>query len=223
MFTRVFIHNKFLILLLLLMTYFIGKAFVADSRSEYLITLFFIILIAYSLYIIGHSKRLIFIAGFISGLSVLIVMFTGDYFHIEEKTASAQVLLGIVFFFLVTLRSLQYTLQGGRITSNNLCGAICTYLLLGLAFSYVYAFVGLFDSQAFIDAATANEGYYSGDFVYYSFVTLTTLGYGDIVPGSELARTLSWLEAVCGQIYLTILIAQLVALYIIHNKQSKIL
>jgi len=69
---------------------------------------------------------------------------------------------------------------------------------------------------------TTATNQYSDNFIYYSFVTLTTLGYGDIVPSSELARTVSWLEAVYGQIYLTVLIAQLVALYIIHNKQHEI-
>jgi hypothetical protein len=55
-----------------------------------------------------------------------------------------------------------------------------------------------------------------GNFLYYSFVTLTTLGYGDITPASSPARSLSTLEAVTGQLYIAILVARLVGLHIVH-------
>jgi voltage-gated potassium channel Kch len=55
---------------------------------------------------------------------------------------------------------------------------------------------------------------------YFSFTTLTTVGYGDIIPHSAAARTLASLEAVTGQIYLTVLVARLVGLHIVHARRS---
>ncbi|MEE9452061.1 MAG: potassium channel family protein [Gammaproteobacteria bacterium] len=212
---KILAQFKFLVLLLLLIAYFIAKTFIDEGHFEYIITILFAVLVAYSLYVIGHSKRLIFITALVAGLSVVSVLLTSTLYQITGKILIIHALLGVMFFFLIALHSLRYSIRGKRITADNLCGAICTYLLLGLAFSYLYVLISTIDSNAF---AYSLEQVGTEDYIYYSFVTLTTLGYGDIVPILKIARTVSWLEAVTGQIYLTVLIAQLVALYIIHNK-----
>jgi hypothetical protein len=56
-----------------------------------------------------------------------------------------------------------------------------------------------------------------GDALYFSFINLTSVGYGDILPVSPLARTMSWIEALMGQLYMTLLIARLVSLHVAHN------
>ena len=58
--------------------------------------------------------------------------------------------------------------------------------------------------------------------IYFSFSTLTTLGYGDIVPAASFARTLTWMEAATGQLYLAILIARLVGLHLVHRPSGKV-
>ena len=105
-------------------------------------------------------------------------------------------------------------LRAREVTTNTILGSVCVYLLLALAWAVSYVLLQAFDGNAFSlpasDAARTQRGHLVGDmstFVYYSFVTLTTMGYGDILPVSHTARGLATCEAVVGQIYLTVLVA----------------
>jgi hypothetical protein len=116
-------------------------------------------------------------------------------------------------------------LRGGRVTTDKVLGAICVYLLLGVIWASLYAIVDLASSEhAFrgaVGAAGPDGGLGFSNLLYFSFVTLTTLGYGDIVPVSSIARTLSILEGVTGPLYLAVLIARLVGLHIAHSSQDE--
>ena len=106
------------------------------------------------------------------------------------------------------------------VTWNTVWGALCVYLLAGAICAYLYFLIYLMDPGSFSGAfsqgspvgSSATLDRQSAAFTYYSFATLATLGMGDITPRSPLARTLSWLEAVLGQIYLAVLVARLIAL-----------
>ena len=93
---------------------------------------------------------------------------------------------------------------------DRIFGAIVLYLLLGVTWALIYAVVDLFAPQSFSGHLEADAG--TTDFVYFSFVTLTTVGYGDIVPVSRIVRSLSMLEALVGQLYPAIIIARLISL-----------
>jgi len=97
-----------------------------------------------------------------------------------------------------------------RAIGDRLVGAIVVYLLLGLIWGVVYAFLGTHSPEAFSGHPDATEGL-SG-WVYFSFVTLTTVGYGDITPITRGARQLAMLEALVGQLYPAVIIARLVSL-----------
>jgi hypothetical protein len=90
-----------------------------------------------------------------------------------------------------------------QITLKTVAGALCVYLMVGLSFASLYRTVSLLD----LDAFTEELG---GASTYFSFVTLTTLGYGDIAPVSDLTRSLATLEAVLGQVLLITLVARFV-------------
>ena len=97
--------------------------------------------------------------------------------------------------------------QSRRVTAPTLLGALCIYLLIGMFFSAIYGAIGAIDSGPFFAqeaSATARE------FLYFSFVTLTTLGYGDLSPAEPLGRMLAVIEALVGQIYLVTVIALVV-------------
>jgi voltage-gated potassium channel len=119
-------------------------------------------------------------------------------------------------------------LEGEEVTGDRLCGAMCAYLMIGVTFATIYATIDLLQPGSFTWRSPISghadpfelRGEVFSRLLYYSFVTLTTLGYGDIRPVSTAARTFSWLEAVCGQLYLAILIARLVGLHIVHTKQT---
>lgn len=97
----------------------------------------------------------------------------------------------------------------GETTIHRIMGAICAYLLLGLAWAYAYALVQILEPGAIEFSGTTVPARYS--VVYFSFITLATVGYGDIVPVHPVARALATMEALTGQLYLAILIARLVA------------
>jgi hypothetical protein len=125
-------------------------------------------------------------------------------------------LSSILFFgFLVGLL-IRYIIGAEQVTADILYGSVCVYLLIGIVYSMVYRFIDTVDPAAFaVSVDTAPAG--AGDFTYFSFVTLTTLGYGDIQPVSGYARTFAFLEAITGTLYVAILISRLVSLYITHS------
>jgi hypothetical protein len=130
------------------------------------------------------------------------------------------VLSGIFTAYLIW-RILRDVFSGDRISSEQVFGAVSAYLLMGFLFASVYSFIVLVDPDAFLfsDALIAEFAASGGDrgfgyFSYFSFVTMSTLGYGDITPISAAARTFAWIQAVLGQLYLAITIAALVGTHI---------
>jgi hypothetical protein len=115
--------------------------------------------------------------------------------------------------------------QSGRVTSDKICGAICVYLLVGYAWSFAYAILEVRKPGSFLGLAEPGEVVENVSLVmqlrYFSFATLTTVGYGDITPRSLEARTFATLEAVMGQVYLAVLVARLVGLHIVHAQESQ--
>lgn len=135
------------------------------------------------------------------------------------------ILAGLFIGFLIW-RILKDVGAGSRITSERVFGAVSAYLLIGFLFADLYAFIALVDNNAFsvsanIEARWAEENSRgAGEILnYFSFVTMTTLGYGDIAPVSPAARTLAWMQALVGQLYLAITIAGLVGIHIARQRE----
>ena len=128
--------------------------------------------------------------------------------------------LGLVALALLTTFVLRHTFRDARITADRVRGGILAYILLGLMWCVAYQLVETLVPTAFRfpDAhVPAGPGRLSHDLVYYSFVTLTTVGYGDITPVHPVARTLAMVEALAGQLYPAILIARLVSLQMVSR------
>ena len=135
-------------------------------------------------------------------------------------------ILGAVFLGFLVWRIFKDIFHGDRLSSEQIQGSVCAYLLIGLMFSSIYGFLFLVDPDAFAfsDAladhlAIQHEEQNFGIFTYYSFVTMTSLGYGDMSPISEMARTLAWAQAVLGQLYLAITVAALVGIHIARGQK----
>lgn len=105
-------------------------------------------------------------------------------------------------------------------TINSIYGSICAYLLLGLAWAFLYWGLDFVDDRSLqigaeyarvtIREPSADVAAFS-QFIYFSFVTMSTLGYGDITPQTPLAQTLTWMQSVTGQFYIAVLVAWLVS------------
>lgn len=115
---------------------------------------------------------------------------------------------------VLALMVLSSVLRAGTVTRHQIEGAIAAYLMLGLAWAGAYEWLALRDPSAFLGVG-ASGGL---QWTYYSLVTLTTMGYGDITPVAPAARSLAVAEALTGQMYIAILISRLVALSMMARK-----
>ena len=97
-----------------------------------------------------------------------------------------------------------------RVTTQTVLGALCIYVLIGLVFANVDYGVQLVSGHSFF-AQPGDHG--PGDFAYFSYITMATVGYGDLTPATGLPRTNAVLEALIGQIFLVVLVARLVGMY----------
>lgn len=141
----------------------------------------------------------------------------------QEVSLFAGHIIGALFFIIVTSKIIQSIFVSRELSLDSIFGAICGYLLLGVAWGLTYAMIYAVnpESYQFIDAIRQQmeQGEHSGQvFIYYSFVTITTVGYGDITPLSTPARTLAWVEAMTGQLYLAVLIAGLISALVASKK-----
>ena len=142
---------------------------------------------------------------------------------LQKELQLVEYCLDILFFSIITIIVLTNVINDKKVNLNTLCGAICGYLLIALSLSFIYLLIFNLDANAFkYPPSNINDFQAESQlFIYYSFTTQSTLGFGDIVPVSNIARTFSWLQAITGQIYLTVWIAQLVGLHIVGKNQQR--
>lgn len=129
--------------------------------------------------------------------------------------------LSLLTLLVLTVVVLIQVFRPGRITPPRIMGAVAAYLLLGIMWGYCYHLVLRLDPGAFLmSPMPRTEAEWKASLLYFSFVTLTTVGYGDILPVHTLARSLANLEALIGQLFPAILIARLVSLEIVHRTEK---
>jgi voltage-gated potassium channel len=122
----------------------------------------------------------------------------------------AHLILLLSFFVWMTWVAARQVLFTGDITENDIVGAICIYMLLGLIWAMLYLFIAELSPGAFNGLPQAPWLENFAEAVYFSFVTITTLGYGDISPVQPLPRFLVLMEAIVGVFYMAILVASLI-------------
>lgn len=165
----------------------------------------------------------------LGGMSAWLLINLGNLFPIAPfNTAVFQVfsLIACMSFLVSGFLVIARDVFSGQVTANRISGALCLYLLLGAIFALVYAAIDVVDPTAFrVDTpfqpyfGVDNGAHYKERFsllLYYSFVTLSTVGFGDITPISRFARNFTWLEAVSGQLYLSVMVARLVGLHLVN-------
>ncbi len=122
-----------------------------------------------------------------------------------------------VLFLLLTIGViLRHVFRDAAVSVDMILGAVCAYLLIGLAFNQVFSLLETMRPGSFAGSVAVQA-----DGGYFSLVTLSTLGYGDMVPIRALARSIAALEAVTGQFYIAVIVAQLVAMRISHAPSRK--
>ena len=147
-------------------------------------------------------------------LSILTASTPGDSYAISSFFAAA----GFIAIAVWCIGS--QVMIGTEVSANRVVGAITLYLLFGVLWAITYAVIESFAPGSFGGLSEPLTQGWSSDWLYFSFVTMTTLGYGDIVPLSATVRTLAYMQAVFGQFYLAILVAGLVGAYIARHLKA---
>ena len=129
-------------------------------------------------------------------------------------------LLSVRILYLITVfcSIMMYVLDSSAVTFDKICGAISAYLVMGIGWAFVYTLFYHLNAQSFNipEALLSTETVNSTWATYFSFTTLTTLGYGDITPQTHAIQSYAIMQAACGQVFLAVIVARLVALQIVH-------
>ncbi len=210
-------RERFLILIGLIMGLIVLVPILNRFITIRIVLDLFLTAIAISMvYTVSNKKRHVIV-----GLLLAIVLLASVWFQYfyQDKTVAAIGMIAGVFLIGVIIRSLLgFMFKSEEVTKEVIYAAILLYLLAAFMWAFAYTFLELLDPASFNIPQSQDRGDLLV-FQYYSFVTITTLGYGDITPGTEMAKTFSALEAVVGQLYLVIVFAWLVGMHV--SKKSK--
>jgi Ion channel len=206
-------RDRILTLLTLLMVVHLFIFAPLESQALHLqpIGAVFVVLLSVGLLILSRSLVPVVAVLAVVGLlavAVVVRIRGGDVALDVSLQATAWLLIALVIIWTVA----RAVFGPGRITYHRVVGAILLYLTIGLVFVALYTLVGAYSPNAFSGMTVTAHVSLPSDLVYFSFTTLTTLGYGDIMPVHPIARSLSNVEAIIGQVYPATLLARLVSL-----------
>ena len=173
--------------------------------------IFLTVIFIYMVYIIRGKKYLIIF--YVLPAIVLLFSIWLQYAYPNKGVLAIGMIAGVLFTGMVIANFLAIMIQSDVVTRSVIYVAILSYLLAALMWAFLYTFLILVDPLSF-NIELSQPEYYLSEFQYFSFVTITTLGYGDITPVTGVAKSFSALEAVVGQLYLVIVIAWLVGNFI---------
>jgi len=165
------------------------------------------------------SENMWFHSKFGITVSVFSIVIIGVIFELLQLYYLHLLLLFCFYLWAIWLAGKQ-VLFTGAVDANRIVGAICIYLLMGLIWALMYLFIAQAIPGAFngVDQLVWYDNF--ADVAYYSYVTLTTLGYGDISPVAPIARFLVYMEAVVGVFYMAILVASLIGVGINESRKN---
>ncbi len=147
--------------------------------------------------------------------AILLARLAAVSFH-SHALATTSLALWTVIGLLGAAGTVRFAMRGTAVSAEHLYAALSAYLLAGVFFGVLYWTVEqVWPGSLIVAGGTVVPGRFSpSNAIYFSFVTQATLGYGDVVPASEVARGLAIVQAVAGQLYLAVMVARLVSLYV---------
>ena len=189
--------KKFYYLMLaLLLMLLAAPVSIGGEIGEWVFSLLSLAVVVFAAYATRKSYHMPIVATVLALLAISI-----DLTSLVNNNHFVELMDGVfyVFFFvLVTIAIFRDAMTERQITTDTIYGAICVYFFIGITFGMVYEFLELIQPGSF----ASNSGTAWFDLHYYSFITLTTIGYGEITPVSRYARSLVLVEGVLGVFYL---------------------
>jgi voltage-gated potassium channel len=214
---KAFFQRRFLILLVLILSLIVLTPFLQDFVQTHILRDVFLTATFLGTIFAVKTKRSHVIIASILALPLIVTTWS---FHFIEFTQIGLLtrIFGALFFAYTVINILKIIARTEDITAETIFAAIVAYLLIALMWSFIYMILELLipGSFSFPDKAFRKE---TVRFDYFSFITITTLGYGDITPLSDKASALALLEALVGQVYMVVLVAWLVGMHV--SRRSK--
>jgi Ion channel len=203
-----------LLLMLIIFALVLPALNIGVSHRSIVPDVIFSLLLLSGIAAVWSESRWVFRVIAIVALGALLIRWLTRFMSGEAFTSwdAAADMIALASLALVVLTKV---LRSGTITSQRIQGAVAVYLLFGLIWANAYEWTNSVHPNSFTGAGTNGASW-----TYYSFVTLTTMGYGDITPKYPLARSLASAEALAGQLYIAILISRLVALEVASRQNS---
>ena len=215
MLTRLGIHRFSAVeLLVVLILWLISGPFVMQlQRGDVIEAVLMTVLMLSAVRVVGGRRRMLIVGCVLAAPAVI-----GKWGnHVRPDLVPPQIfaISALVFIGFVVVQLLRFIFRAPRVNTEVLCVGICGYLFIGIFWASAYVLVGQLvpGSFAFSGDSSSDHQMIGVEAVYFSFVTLCTVGYGDIVPTSYVSRALAIFEATAGTFYVTVLIARLVALH----------
>lgn len=209
---RVFIQNKYTILLCIVLLNVIAAPFFSQSNhAELFFNITFSLIMLTAVLSVAGDKKLSQAASIALMLPCLFFVWQAHFYAFEEHMLMASAVLQAMFLSYMSLLIILFVFRSPVVTRDVVSAALVVYLFSAMLFAKLYLMLELAYPGSFsISHETIRDN--PGLLKYFSTVTLSTLGYGDLVPVNDKSQTLASLEAIFGQIYLAVLIARLVGM-----------
>jgi len=212
---RMAIHSRFGILFVTLVLVMFMPYFMPAPVSRYGIPLLFTLVMLTALAAVADTRRQ---RVFGAALAVPTLLFAWLDLVPGDLTTYLKLVLTLAFFLYVALAIFRHVLHAHEVDISTIFAAVSVYFMLAYIWATCYALLELASPGSISITALGTETGFdriasSGYLTYFSFVTLTTLGYGDVTPASDFARVLAVNEAALGQLFLVVLVARLVGLH----------
>ena len=215
------INFKYLLVSLIILVFAIPSLnrHTLSSHPDLLEMIFATSLIFAVLSLIQHAKK--YFLGILVALFAIVCALIAIFTELSVFT-NLMLIAAIIFFVVGTIDSVyQVFMVRKGVNFNKILGAICIYIFLALIWSIFYQLLEDLIPGSFNGLSAGLKHTHFNDLVYYSLVTITTLGYGDITPATPLAKALVIIEVIVGVFYIAILVAALVGDFMATRAQSK--
>ncbi|MBC8176600.1 MAG: two pore domain potassium channel family protein [Desulfobacteraceae bacterium] len=185
-------------------------------RLSFLIEIFISAILLSGIYAVSEDRVSLFFA-LVTGVPALFINWSFQIFKIPSLLLIHHICAAL-FFATATVIIVRHLINQKVVTVDLIWGAVCGYFFIGFMWSAIFSLLETFHPGSFKLGSQVVPNIDS--FIYFSFVTLATLGYGDIVPLTEKAQSLAIIETVMGQMYLAVNIAALVAIRISQSRNK---
>lgn len=199
-----------------------GPAFMPSEMSIAPLVLVLTLAAGYAVWPVAKSRA----TAIVLGGFVLVLLYLSTVFR-HHLVAATHLIGQVIFLIYVIAVVTRVVFKAPIVDGNILCGAATIYLLIGVLSGFIYSLLELYMPGSFTvqPAGAPPNGPHihpdAGWLIYFSFTTMTTVGFGDVLPSSEVARSMSVLEAVIGQILLVVMMARLVGLHVAQVSAGK--